>query len=81
MTPRSSFYKGITDLTENRINELIRHAEGIEARAHTFPHASSYFRAHAFVVYLAWRDVTEGLHMQDDVDRLEGLASGKALVA
>lgn len=80
MTQSNSFYKEITGLTEKRIKELIEHAEGLETREHTFPQASSYFRAHAATVYLAWRDVTDGFHTLEDMERLEALANSERLV-
>ena len=79
MTESSSFYNVITSITESRIKELIQHAENIEAREHTFPQASSYFRAHATTVYLAWRDVTDGFHAIEDVKRLEMLTHSDTL--
>lgn len=79
MTQPSSFYKDITSIAESRIRELTQHAEDIDAREHSFPKASSYFRAHAVSVYLAWRDVTDGFHTSDDLERLEMLASSNAL--
>lgn len=77
MTESSSFYKAITSITENRIKELVQHADDIEAREHTFPQASSYFRAHAVTVYLAWRDVTDGFHTIEDMEHLEALANSE----
>lgn len=79
MTQPNSFYKEITNLTEKRIKELIEHAEDLETREHTFPQASSYFRAHAVTVYLAWRDVTDGFHTIEDMERLEALANSERL--
>ena len=79
MTQPSSFYKEITSITESRIKELIEHAEDIEAREHTFPKASSYFRAHAVSVYLAWRDVTDGFRSVEDMERLEALTNQDTL--
>lgn len=79
MTQSNSFYKEITSITEKRIKELIEHAEGLETREHTFPQASSYFRAHAATVYLAWRDVTDGFHAVEDVKRLEMLTQSVTL--
>lgn len=79
MTRPSSFYNEITGITENRINELIRHADAIDARDAIFHQASTYFRAHAVSVYLAWRDVTDGFHMVEDVERLARLANSDAL--
>lgn len=80
MTQPSYFYKEITSIAESRIKELIQHAEDIDAREHAFPRASSYFRAHAVSVYLAWRDVTDGFQALGDLDRLEMLANSNALV-
>jgi hypothetical protein len=79
MTQPSSFYKEITNITESRIKELIQHAEDIEARERTFPQCNSYFRAHAATVYLAWRDVTDGFHTSNDLERLEMLTNPNAL--
>ena len=79
MTKPSSFYNKITSITENRIKELIRHADAIDARDAIFPQASAYLRAHAVTIYLAWRDVTEGLHTVEDVKRLARLAKSDGL--
>jgi ABC-type amino acid transport substrate-binding protein len=79
MTKPSSFYNEITSITENRIKELIRHTDAIDARAALFPQASAYFRAHAMSVYLAWRDVTEGFHTVEDLKRLAMLADSNVL--
>lgn len=79
MTHTSSFYKEITSITERRIEELIQHAEDIEARKHSFPQVSSYFRAHVATVYLAWRDVTDGFHTVENVKRLEMLTNSDTL--
>ena len=78
MTQPSSFYNEITSIAENRIKELNRHADVIDARAAVFPQASSYFRAHAVSVYLAWRDVTDGFHTVEDLKRLAMLANSDA---
>lgn len=79
MTQLSSFYTEITGITENRIKELVRHADAIDARDAIFPLASAYFRAHALCVYLAWRDVTDGFHTAEDLERLAMLANVDAL--
>ncbi len=79
MTQSTSFYRVITNLTESRIKELIEHAEDLETREHTFPQASSYFRTHAATVYLAWRDVTDGFHTVEDVERLGRLTNSDTL--
>lgn len=79
MTQLASFYKEITSITESRIKELIEHAQDLDAREHTFPKASSYFRAHAVSVYLAWRDVTDGFQTVEDVERLEALTNSGTL--
>lgn len=79
MTQSSSFYKEITSITESRIKELIQYAEDLDAREPIFPEAGSYFRAHAVSVYLAWRDVTDGFHTVEDVERLEALTNSDAL--
>jgi hypothetical protein len=70
------FYQDLTQIAEDRIKELIRHAEEMEAREHSFPKAGSYFRDCAVCVYLAWRDVTVGWHVDEDLKRLEALANG-----
>jgi len=75
MTQPSSFYNEITCVSEKRIKELIGHAEAIDTRETIFPQASSYFRAHAVSVYLAWRDVTDGFHTVEDLERLAMLAN------
>lgn len=80
MTKNSYFYREITRITENRIKELMRHAEEIEAREHAFPKVISNFRAHAITVYLAWLDVTNEFHTKDDRERLKALANGTALI-
>ena len=43
-----------------------------------FANPVSYFRAYASTIYLAWRDVTEGLHTEDDLERLEALAHDRS---
>jgi hypothetical protein len=73
------FYQDLTQIAEDRINELIRHAEEMEAREHSFPKAGSYFRDCAVCVYLAWRDVTVGWHVDEDLKRLA--PCGKLVVA
>jgi hypothetical protein len=50
----------------------------MDARKDAFPKAGSYFQACAVTVYLAWRDVTEGWHTEDDLERLEALTNGTA---
>jgi len=76
MAQHLCFYRDLTQIAEGRIKELIRHAEEMEAHEHSFPKAGSYFRDHAVCVYLAWRDVTAGWHLDDDLERLEALAYG-----
>lgn len=76
MAKNRSFYQDLTEIAESRITELIRHADEWEARDSTFSNLGSYFHACAFTVYLAWRDVTEGLHTENDLERLEALAHG-----
>ena len=80
MAKNRSFYQDITEIAETRMTELIRQAEEWEARNLTFPNAGSYFRACAFTIYLAWCDVTDGLHTQNDLERLEALARGTSWV-
>ncbi len=75
MTQPLSFYNEITSISEKRIDELIRLAKAIDTREAIFLQASSYLRAHAVSVYLAWRDVTDGFHTVEDVERLAMLAN------
>jgi hypothetical protein len=74
MAKNCSFYQDLTEIAESRITELIRQAEEWEARDTTFPNSASYFRACAFTIYLAWRDITDGLHTENDLKRLKALA-------
>lgn len=67
----SYFYKAVTRIAEDRIQELLQHAKDAEVRKDGFPEAGSYFRACAQTVYSAWRDITDGWHTEDDVERLE----------
>jgi hypothetical protein len=67
----SYFYQAVTRIAEDRILELLQHAKDAEARENDFPEAGSYFRACAHTVYSAWRDITNGWHANDDVERLE----------
>jgi hypothetical protein len=76
MAQNRSFYQDLTEIGESRITELIRQAEQWEAREPTFPNSGAYFRACAFTIYLSWRDVTDGLHTEHDLKRLEALAQG-----
>jgi hypothetical protein len=80
MAKNRSFYQDLTEIAESRISELIRQAEEWEAQDRTFPNSASYFRACAFTIYLAWRDVTDGLHTENDVERMEALARGTSWV-
>ena len=73
MENHSHFYQAVTRIAEDRIKELVQHANDAEAGDHVFPEAASYFRACAQTVYFAWRDITEGWHMASDRERLEGL--------
>lgn len=68
------FYQHITRVAENRIRELIRHAEETEIREDSDPKVSSLLRDRAVCVYLSWRDVTAGWHTGVDLSRLEALA-------
>ena len=80
MVLNRSFYRDLTEIAESRITELIRQAEKWEARDSTFPNSGSYFHACAFTVYLAWRDITDGLHTENDAERLEALAHGTSWI-
>jgi predicted DNA-binding ribbon-helix-helix protein len=80
MAEKRSFYRDLTEIAESRIKELIQQAEEIEAPEHSSFNAASYVRACAVTVYLAWRDVTDGLHDDNDVERLETLTNGISLV-
>jgi hypothetical protein len=70
-TQRSNDY--CKRIAEERMLELLQHAKDAEAREIGFPEAGSYFRACAHTVYAAWRDITDGWHTDDDVERLESL--------
>lgn len=74
MAQQLHFYRDLTEIAENQIKELMRNVEVMDA----FPKAGSYFQACAVTVYLAWRDVTEGWHTEDDLERLEALTNGTA---
>jgi hypothetical protein len=76
-----SFYDDLTQIAEGRIKELICHAEQVEAQESCVPVAASYFRDCAVCVFLAWRDVTEGWQVPDDLERLEALTNGTTWVA
>ena len=76
MAKNYSFYQDLTEIAECRITELMRQSEECEARDTGFAKPGSYLRAHASTIYLAWRDVTEGLHTEEDMERLEALAHG-----
>jgi hypothetical protein len=78
MATQLNFYQELTNIAENRIKELMRHAEETDAREQSFPMAGSYFQACAVSVYLAWRDVTDGWHTEDDLERLEAITNGTA---
>ena len=78
MEQHMHFYQDLTQIAENRIKELIQHAENMEARERTSFEMGAYFRGSAVTVYLAWRDVTTGWHTDQDVERLEALAHGTA---
>lgn len=80
MGQQLSFYADLTQIAETRIKELICHAEQVEARESSCTDAASYFRACAAVVFLAWRDVTEGWQVPDDLERLEALTNGTSWV-
>lgn len=67
----SYFYKAVTKIAEDRIKELIQHAKKAEVREDAFPDAGSYFRDCAHIVYLAWRDITDGWQIGSDIERLE----------
>jgi hypothetical protein len=69
----SYFYPSVTRIAEDRMLELLQHAKDAEAREHGFPEAGSYFRVCAHTVYCAWRDITDGWHTADDVERFESL--------
>ena len=56
----------------------MRQSEECEGRDAGFANPVSYFRAYASTIYLAWRDVTEGLHTEDDLERLEALAHDRS---
>jgi hypothetical protein len=73
MNTENSFYEELTEVAESRIKGLIGHAEEMEARECGFPHAGKYFRDAAFIVYLAWQDVTEGWRWHGDLERLKAL--------
>jgi hypothetical protein len=48
----------------------MQQSEECEARDTGFANQVSYFRAYASTIYLAWRDVTEGWHTEDGMERL-----------
>ena len=73
MENHSHFYQAVTKIAEDRIKELVQHANDAEAREHVFPEAGSYFRACAQTVYFAWHDITEGWHTASGRERLEEL--------
>jgi hypothetical protein len=76
MATNRSFYQDLTEIAESRITELMRQSEECEARDTSFANQVPYFHAYAFTIYMAWRDVTKGLHTKDDMQRLEALAHG-----
>ena len=76
MGEKRCFYQDLTEIAESRIKELMQQADEVEVREHAFPKAGSYFRACATTVYLAWRDVTDGMHSEEDSERLEALMNG-----
>jgi hypothetical protein len=76
MAKNFSFYQDLTEIAESRITKLVRLSEECEARDTNFANPVSYFHAYAFTIFLAWRDVTEGLHTKDDMERLEALTHG-----
>ena len=78
MAEKRCIYQDFTEIAEIRIKELIRHAEETEAHQHGLPEAGKYFRDCAFIIYLAWRDVTDGWHADDDLKRLETLTNEAA---
>ena len=78
MAQQLHFYRDLTQIAENRIKELMRNVEVMDARKNAFPKADSYFQACAVSVYLAWRNVTQGWHTEDDLERLEALTNGTA---
>lgn len=80
MAKNFSFYQDLTEIAETRIVELIRQAEEWEARNFISADSGSYFPACAFTVYLAWCDVTDGLHTEHDLKRLKALAHGTPCV-
>jgi hypothetical protein len=80
MAEKRCFYQDLTEIAESRIKELIRHAEEMEAHEQGLPNAGKYFRDCAFTIYLAWRDVTDGWHGDDDLERLETLTNGASWV-
>ncbi len=80
MGQQLSFYADLTQIAETRIKELICHAEQVEARESSCPDGASYFRDCAAIVFLAWRDVTEGWQSPDDLERLEALTNGTSWV-
>lgn len=75
------FYQDLTQIAENRIKELIQDAENMEARWRTSLGMDSYLRSKAVLVYLTWRELTAGWHIQDDLERLKSLAHGIAWTA
>jgi len=75
MAEKRSFYRDITEIAESRIKELIQQAEETAACKYSSFKAAPYLRACAVTVYLAWRDVTDGLHADNDLERLEALVN------
>ena len=69
----SYFYQAVTKIAEDRMLELLQHAKDADVRDGGFPDAGAYFRACAQTVYLAWRDITDGWHRRNDVERLAAL--------
>lgn len=69
----SYFYKSVTKIAEDRIKELIQHANEAETREDAFPNAGLYFRGCAQTVYLAWCDIRDGWQIESDIERLESL--------
>lgn len=80
MSQQLSFYEDLTQIAESRIKELICHAEQVEVLDSSCPAAGLYFRDCAVCVFLAWQDVTEGLQVTDDLERLEALTNGTSWV-
>jgi hypothetical protein len=80
MTEKRCFYQELTEIAESRIKELMRHAEKMEDHGCGLPNAGKYFRDCAFTVYVAWCDVTDGWHSDDDLERLKLLTDGSSWV-